>query len=110
MRHRFLATSLAVIIVALVGLAQNVHAGPAAYVTNSAANTVSVIDATTATVVKTLNVGTNPFGVAVDLPGNQVFVTNRGSNTVSIIDMGTNTVIGTVPVGAGPYGIAIDSA
>lgn len=39
--------------------------GTTAYVTNQTANTVSVINATTHTVTKTLNVGKKPNGIII---------------------------------------------
>ena len=41
------------------------EAAPFAYVTNSGSNNVSVIDTATNTVVATVPVGENPWGVAV---------------------------------------------
>ena len=61
--------------------------------------TVSVIDTATNTVTATVDVGTAPFGVAVNPDGTKVYVANYGSDTVSVIDTATNTVTATVPVG-----------
>ena len=71
------------------------------YVTNSVADTVSVIDAATGTVTATIPVGGNPDGVAVD-PAGTVYVTNNGDDTVSVIDAATRTVTATIPVGTEP--------
>jgi methanogen extracellular protein (TIGR04279 family) len=81
--------------------------GPYAYITNYFNNTVSVIDTAANNVVGTVNVGSNPFGVAVSPDGANVYVTNLGSSNVSVIDAATNTVIATVNVGKRPYGIAV---
>ncbi|MFJ1701792.1 IPT/TIG domain-containing protein [Streptomyces sp. NPDC088252] len=77
------------------------------YVTNSGANTVSVIDATTNTVTDTIPVGISPWGVAASPDDLQVYVANNGSDTVSVIDATTNTVTDTIAVGHQPAGIAI---
>ena len=81
--------------------------GPYAYITSYYNNTVSVIDTATNKVTATVNVGSNPFGVAVSPDGTKAYVTNGGSNTVSVIDTATNTVTATVNVGKWPYGIAV---
>jgi YVTN family beta-propeller protein/parallel beta-helix repeat protein len=81
--------------------------GPYAYITNYFNNTVSVIDTATNNVVDTVNVGSNPFGVAVSPDGTNVYITNLGSGNVSVIDAATNNVIATVNAGKRPYGIAV---
>src|SRR5215831_4067975 len=73
-----------------------------AYITNQSSITVSVIDTATDTVIATIPVGLNPFGVAVSPDGSKVYVTNISSNTVSVIDTATNAVIATIPVGLPP--------
>ena len=79
-----------------------------AYITNTDSNTVSVIDTATNTVIATVNVGSYPFGVAVNPVGTKIYVPNEGSNDVSIIDTATNTVTATVKVGFGPHGAAVN--
>jgi YVTN family beta-propeller protein len=46
-----------------------------AYVSNMASGTVSVIDATTRVVTKTITVGTEPFGCALTPNGQKLYVT-----------------------------------
>jgi YVTN family beta-propeller protein len=80
------------------------------YVTNLVDNTVSVIDTTTNpnTVVATILVGTQPFGVAVTPDGKHAYVTNVSSANVSVIDTTTNmAAAATIPVGHGPTGVGI---
>jgi len=79
-----------------------------AYVVNSGANSVSVINTKTNTVVKTIAVGTSPFAVAINAAGTLAFVTNTGSNTISVINTTTNTVTASIPVSAGPMDIALN--
>lgn len=76
------------------------------YVSCSSANSVSVIDTKTNSVVSTVAVGTNPKGVAVSPDGRTVVAVNSGAGTVSIIDAATNSVDATTPVGAQPNGVA----
>lgn len=78
-----------------------------AYIPRSAANQVSVLDTQTNTFVATINVGNNPWGVAVHPAGHRVYVPAVGSNSVAVINTATNTVIATVPVGNSPYHAAV---
>ncbi|MEU5524977.1 YncE family protein [Streptomyces sp. NPDC047860] len=93
-----------------VGVAVDVH--HRVFVTNSGANTVSVIDSLTNTVSAAINVGLRPEGVATD-PQFGVCVANGGDNTVSMIDR-SNTVIATIGVEGLPIpppktmGVAVD--
>ena len=89
---------------ALSGPAQ---AAPFAYITNFSSNTVSILDTASNTVVATVPVGSNPYGVAVTPDGARVYVTNVSSNKVSVIATASNTLLATVPVGAGPLGLAV---
>src|SRR3979490_3151226 len=78
-----------------------------AYVTNTFANTVSVIDTASNTVVATIAVGGGPFGVAITPDGNRAYVANLFDNTVSVIDTAKKTVVATVALGNAPFGVAI---
>ena len=80
-----------------------------AYVTNANADTVSVINTATNTVVGSpITVGDVPFGIAITPDGTKAYVTNFNADTVSVIDTATNTVVGSaIPVGDAPRDIAI---
>jgi YVTN family beta-propeller protein len=54
------------------------------FITNSAADTVSVISGVNNQVTATIPVGGNPFGAAVDSVTGRVFVANRNSDDVSV--------------------------
>ncbi|MEX0999561.1 MAG: IPTL-CTERM sorting domain-containing protein [Thermodesulfobacteriota bacterium] len=71
------------------------------------ADTVSVIDTSTNTVINTIPVGMRPTGVAVTPDGMFVYVNNSNDGTVSVIRTSTNTVVDTVPVGMAPEGVAV---
>jgi len=77
------------------------------YVANNGANTVSVINATTNAVVKTIPVGTAPYGIVINQAGTLAYVTNTGSNNVSVISTSTNAVTATIPVSSGPMDITL---
>ncbi len=91
----------------LAAATNHVTAQPFAYITNTTANTVTVINTANNLVVTTIPVGTGPFGVAVKPDGSRVYIANSGSGSVSIINAINNTVLTTVAVGAGPNGVAI---
>src|SRR5712692_1233232 len=89
-------------------------AQPRAYVTNEFSNNVSVIDTTTNTVIRTLNVGGGPRPVEVTPNGRFAYVANHGANpnTVSVIERTADAVVATITVGTGPtrVGFSINSA
>ena len=84
--------------------------GPFAYITNSNANTVSVIDTQTNLIYgNPIAAGKMPVGVAVNATGTRVFVANLTGNTVSTIDTSTDTVTGSpVAVGYLPFAVALN--
>ncbi len=78
------------------------------YVTNMASGTVSVIDADKKKVVKTIKVGTEPFGCALTPDGKRLYVANQSSDTVSVIRTSNDKVVKTIKnVGPKPHAIAI---
>ena len=77
------------------------------YVSNGGSNTVSIINATSNTVIATIPVGNTPYGVAFTPDRARVYVVNANSNSVSVIATDSNTVIASVPVGGAPIGVAI---
>jgi len=81
-----------------VGVAVDVH--DHVFVTNSGANTVSVINSVTNTVSATLNVGFHPESVATD-PQFGVYVANGGNFTVSALDR-FHALVATIVVGGSP--------
>src|SRR5262249_22691920 len=55
--------------------------------------TVSVIDTASNAVVKTIDVGLHPTGMALSAGGDRVYVTNANSDTVSVLDTASDTVL-----------------
>lgn len=78
-----------------------------AYVTNAGANTVSVVNLGSNSVVATITVGTGPDGIAITPNGLYVYVANNSSNNVSVINTTTNAVVATIAVGTGPQFIGV---
>jgi uncharacterized protein (TIGR03437 family) len=68
---------------------------------------LSVIDASSNTVVTTVGVGDSPIGVAITPDGTRAYVANSQSSSVSVVDTSSNKVVATVRVGATPAGVAI---
>jgi len=81
-----------------------------AYVSNGTSNTVSVLDLVYLRQDRTLQVGAQPSGMAVNPTRNEVYVVNTLSGTVSVIDTTTNQVVATIPVHKLPYAIDVDVA
>ncbi len=83
-----------------------------AYVSNGASNTVSVLDLVNLRQDRTLQVGLNPTGIAVNPVRNEVYVVNTGSaaqaGTVSFINASVNRIVATVPVHRLPYFISVE--
>jgi YVTN family beta-propeller protein len=65
-----------------------------------------VIDTATNTVLKDVEVGAVPIGVAITPDGARAYVANEVSGGVSVIDTTTNTVVATIPVEGG-FAVAI---
>ena len=81
-----------------------------AYIPNFGNGTVSVVDIPHFRVIKTIAVGTQPYGVAVSPDGTRAYVTNYNNgaaSTVSVIDTTPNTVGTTINVGNGAQSIVI---
>ena len=81
-----------------------------AYVSNGSSNTVSVLDLVYMRQDRTLQVGSQPSGLAVNPKRNEVYVVNTLSGTVSVIDTEANRVIATIPVHKLPFFIDVDTA
>ncbi len=80
--------------------------GTHVWVTNSHEGTVSEIEASSGTVIRTIPVGSYPFGVSSD--GTHVWVANYEEGTVSEIEASSGTVIATIKVGSYPLGVSSD--
>jgi len=80
-----------------------------AYVSNGGANTVTVLDLVFLRQDRTLQVGQNPSGLAVNPKRNEVYVVNTRSGSVSVIDAEMNRVVATIPVRRQPYAISVDA-
>ncbi|SMD30766.1 YncE family protein [Picrophilus oshimae] len=68
------------------------------YVTNSILNTVSVLNAGTGHIIKTINVGETPEDIIYDPSNNNIYVANECSDYISIISGSSNTVIKNISI------------
>ena len=109
--HRLLRYSAVALMAGMIALVFSplslAHAAPVLYIPNQHANTVSVIDGSTYSAIKTITVGQEPYGVGISPDGKTVFITNMAADTVSVIDTATNTVTKTVSVGDFPFGVVV---
>jgi YVTN family beta-propeller protein len=74
--------------------------GKAAYVANTVAGTVSVVDLGQLSVTATIPVGVEPIALALTPSGSFLYVADEISNDVSVISTLTNKVLTTIPLGA----------
>jgi YVTN family beta-propeller protein len=85
-----------------------------AYISNSASNTVTVLDLVKVIPDRTLQVGVDPTGMAVNPKRNEVYVVNAGTaagnGSVSVIDTDANRVVATIPVHKLPSSIDVDAS
>jgi YVTN family beta-propeller protein len=78
-----------------------------AYISNGAANTVTVLDLVYLRQDRVLAVGHNPTGLAANPLRNEIYAVNTASDSVSVIDATTNTVAATIGVHRAPYFVAV---
>lgn len=78
-----------------------------AYIANSSANTVSVVNTATNTVVATIPTRLSPTSVSVSPDSSRVYVVCVQSNEVSVINTATDTVITNITGFYNPWGIVV---
>ena len=83
--------------------------GGEAYVTETAANRLALVDARGHQVSATVPVGPQPTAMALDLSSSPtvLYVTEQGGNAVAVIDPSAQRVVATIPVGLHPSGVAV---
>jgi YVTN family beta-propeller protein len=75
------------------------------FVVNENANTISVINAASQALIKTIPVGALPRWIACTPDGSQAFVCNYADKTISVIDIANLRLIKTTAIGSYPTGI-----
>ncbi|MGZ3715053.1 MAG: YncE family protein [Ktedonobacterales bacterium] len=83
--------------------------GRFAYVTQSAKNSLAIVDARDLHVAATVPVGSQPQVLALDQTEtpNVLYIANSGGDTVSVVNPDARKVVATFPVGQHPGGLAI---
>lgn len=66
------------------------------YVVCELGNTVAIVDRRNRLVNRSIDVGRQPYDIAISPAGERAFVSNLGDDTVSVIDMKSQTVIQTI--------------
>ncbi|HEC67707.1 MAG TPA: hypothetical protein ENI35_02680 [Candidatus Desulfofervidus auxilii] len=77
------------------------------YVTATDSNAVIAIDTLTKSILKKIEVGQRPIGIASSADGQYVYVANTYSNNISVIETYNNKVVNTIGVGGEPKYISI---
>src|SRR5206468_12605752 len=72
--------------------------GTKLYVTAETNNTVSVIDAKTGRLLKTLHVGDNPRTVAFTPDGTRAWVSAEAGGNAPVLDVATDSVVAQFPI------------
>jgi YVTN family beta-propeller protein len=80
-----------------------------AYVTNPAADTVTVVATDVKKIAATVRVGGGPDDIALTPTSTFAYVANSGSDTVTVIQVKGNAVAATVPVGDEPRRLAVNA-
>lgn len=75
------------------------------FITNRVANTVSVIDQTTLTMVESFPVPGGPDCMELTRDGAELWVTSRWANRVTVIDLDTKKIKASIRVGRSPHGL-----
>jgi YVTN family beta-propeller protein len=84
--------------------------GAEVWVTNRAANTVSIIETATDTIIADFNSGGEfPIRAKFTTNGREVYVSNATSGDVAVFDARTRELLTTIDVGAVPIGIVMDA-
>jgi YVTN family beta-propeller protein len=81
--------------------------GARIYVTNSAADTVDVVDASTNKVVQVIRGIELPHGVVFSPDGSRVYISNESESTLDVVDSHTGEILHKVPLSGRPNNLAI---
>ena len=85
-------------------------AGKRLFVANQGTGDLSVLNADTGAVLKTVKTGEGALSVAFNPKLNQVYVANRQAGTVTIVDGADYAVLGNLKTGTFPQTLAVDPA
>jgi YVTN family beta-propeller protein len=77
-------------------------------VVNTAANTVSIVDAVSLTETDRIQVGNRPTSAAINPVASRAFITDALSNTVSVVDLNRNVLLTALAAGVTPLRARFD--
>jgi len=77
------------------------------YVTNSAGDTVTVVDPVTNKVVQTISGIEVPHGVNFSKDGKQVYISNESESVLDVVDQKSGKIVNKVPLSGHPNNIAV---
>ncbi len=79
------------------------------YATVPSTNSVAIIDTQSLTLLNTVFVGSNPFGLGLSDDGARLYVGNRGStvNSIAVLDTGTMIIVNNFGLPVTPVDIAV---
>src|SRR5712692_3245501 len=80
------------------------------YATTLQGSAVSVVNASSGSVIKSIPIHYGEYGIAYDSQDHRIYVANNNqfTPTLSVIDDASNTIIATVPEGRNPLNLAYD--
>ena len=79
------------------------------FVTNERGDSVSVIDAATNTVIKTVPVGRRPRGIGLSPDGKEIYIAASGDNAIVVLDPNSLSVVRSFQSGNDPETFAVHS-
>jgi YVTN family beta-propeller protein len=79
------------------------------YVSTGRGGTVAVVqeEGSGGKLLKEIEVGARPWGIALSQDGRRLYTANGPSNDVTIVDTSSLSVLKKVPVGKGPWGVVV---
>src|SRR6267154_1946968 len=105
--HCSVSISLSLLLAFLVALPLSANTARI-YVTNSAGNTIDVVDSATNKVVQTIKGIEVPHGVNFSPDGKRVYISNEAEAVLDVVDRETGQIIKAVPLSGHPNNIAVD--
>lgn len=79
------------------------------FVTNSAADTIDIIDSKTNQIIQVISGVELPHGVAFSPDGNRIYVSTEAESALDVVDRGSGEILQKVPLSGRPNNIAITS-
>src|SRR2546422_130748 len=98
---------LSVVTIALGLAGQTINGAPKLYVTNSAGDSVHVIDLRTFKVVDEIKTGDRPHGASASADGRRFFTSVEGDHTLLVVDTATDKVVKSIKLSGLPNQCAV---